>query len=116
LSPKQTRWMTYLSRFNFQLEYVRGVDNSAADALSRHPAFGAVVTRRQAQAVTGGGEIRPRPPAGPRAVTVADEPVIRTPVIVQPSAHGSAGTPVSGKTMLRRRSANATRSFGPISG
>jgi hypothetical protein len=48
LSPKQTRWMEYLSRYNFQLEYVRGVDNSAADALSRNPAFAAVSLVRSA--------------------------------------------------------------------
>jgi hypothetical protein len=52
--------MTYLSRFNFQLEYVRGMDNLSADALSRYPAFEAVVTCRQARVlivtVTSGGK------------------------------------------------------------
>jgi hypothetical protein len=33
------RWMEFLSRFHFELEYVRGVDNTAADALSRNPSF-----------------------------------------------------------------------------
>jgi hypothetical protein len=44
LSPKHTRWMTYLSRLSFELEYARGIDNLAADALSRHPGFGAVTS------------------------------------------------------------------------
>ena len=36
LSSRQTRWMEYLSRFNFDIRYVKGVLNKAADALSRY--------------------------------------------------------------------------------
>jgi hypothetical protein len=61
LSSKQTRWMEFLARFDFELEYVRGVDNAAADSLSRNPAFTAalisasissVLTRSRSRAVT----------------------------------------------------------------
>jgi hypothetical protein len=36
LSRRQTRWLEFLSRFNFDIKYQRGVDNPVADALSRH--------------------------------------------------------------------------------
>lgn len=34
LSACQTRWMEYLSRFDFNIRYVKGVDNKVADTLS----------------------------------------------------------------------------------
>lgn len=36
LSGRQTRWMEYLSRFDFDIRYVKGVLNKVADALSRY--------------------------------------------------------------------------------
>lgn len=36
LSSRQSRWMEYLSRFNFDIEYVKGVSNKVADSLSRY--------------------------------------------------------------------------------
>ncbi|VDB95766.1 unnamed protein product [Peniophora sp. CBMAI 1063] len=36
LSSRQARWMEYLSRFDYEIEYVQGVDNLVADALSRY--------------------------------------------------------------------------------
>jgi hypothetical protein len=63
--------------------------------------LGAVATRCQAHTliapVTSGGEIPPGSPAGPRAVTAADEPVLRAPVTVQPSAHDSPGSAEAGQ-------------------
>ncbi len=69
LSRRQVRWVEFLSRFHFDIVYQRGVDNSVADPLSRHPSFAAaVVTRAQtAHARAGvsppsGGETLPPPP------------------------------------------------------
>jgi transposase InsO family protein len=68
LSRRQARWMEFLSRFDFAIDYQRGVDNTVADALSRHPSFAAVTavtTRARARAVggapSGGGEERSHP-------------------------------------------------------
>ena len=36
LSNRQMRWMEYLSRFDFKIIYVRGVENQVADSLSRY--------------------------------------------------------------------------------
>jgi hypothetical protein len=36
LSPRQMRWYTYISRFNFEVVYVKGEENVVADALSRY--------------------------------------------------------------------------------
>ncbi len=36
LSSRQMRWMEYLSRFDFDITYVKGVTNKVADALSRY--------------------------------------------------------------------------------
>ncbi len=36
LSPRQSRWMEYLSRFRFEIKYVKGVLNKVADCLSRY--------------------------------------------------------------------------------
>lgn len=36
LSSRQTRWMEYLSRFDFDITYVKGIVNKVADALSRY--------------------------------------------------------------------------------
>ena len=36
LSSRQSRWMEYLSRFNFDIRYVKGELNKVADALSRY--------------------------------------------------------------------------------
>ena len=35
LSGRQTRWLEILSRYNYIIEYMRGIENTAADALSR---------------------------------------------------------------------------------
>ena len=39
LSARQTRWMEYLSRFDFDIRYVKGKLNKVADALSRYYQF-----------------------------------------------------------------------------
>ena len=39
LSARQTRWMEYLSRFNFDIRYVKGKLNKVADTLSRYYQF-----------------------------------------------------------------------------
>ena len=36
LSSRQMRWMEYLSRFNFTIQYVKGSRNKVADSLSRY--------------------------------------------------------------------------------
>src|SRR6266436_9412464 len=36
LSSRQMRWMEYLSRFDFDIQYVKGVTNKVADSLSRY--------------------------------------------------------------------------------
>ncbi|KAF9021042.1 hypothetical protein BDZ89DRAFT_891597, partial [Hymenopellis radicata] len=36
LSSRQMRWMEYLARFDFDINYVKGVNNKVADALSRY--------------------------------------------------------------------------------
>ena len=36
LSSRQTRWMEYLARFDFDIRYIKGTLNKAADALSRY--------------------------------------------------------------------------------
>ena len=36
LSHRQMRWMEYLSRFDFDIQYVKGVTNKVADSLSRY--------------------------------------------------------------------------------
>jgi hypothetical protein len=61
LSRRQTRWMEFLSRFNYEIVYQRGVDNSVADPLSRHPSFSAVTavmtrSRTRGGSPSGGGE------------------------------------------------------------
>jgi hypothetical protein len=37
LSPRQIRWNETLSQYDFDIRYIPGVSNSAADALSRYP-------------------------------------------------------------------------------
>jgi hypothetical protein len=36
LSSRQMRWMEYLSRFDFDIQYVKGTSNKVADSLSRY--------------------------------------------------------------------------------
>lgn len=36
LSSRQMRWMEYLSRFDFSIQYVKGVSNKVADSFSRY--------------------------------------------------------------------------------
>jgi hypothetical protein len=36
LSNRQMRWMEYLSRFDFNIQYVKGISNKVADSLSRY--------------------------------------------------------------------------------
>lgn len=36
LSNRQTRWMEFMSRFNYTIKYVRGVTNKVADCFSRY--------------------------------------------------------------------------------
>ena len=36
LTSRQTRWMDYLTRFDFDIRYVKGSLNKVADALSRY--------------------------------------------------------------------------------
>lgn len=37
LSRQQARWMEFLSQYDFDIEYVKGEDNTSADAMSRYP-------------------------------------------------------------------------------
>ncbi|KIY68288.1 hypothetical protein CYLTODRAFT_443477 [Cylindrobasidium torrendii FP15055 ss-10] len=39
LTPRQWRWMEYMSRFDFDITYVKGEDNKVADCLSRYYEF-----------------------------------------------------------------------------
>lgn len=39
LSSRQTRWMDYMSRFDFDITYIEGKKNKVADALSRYYEF-----------------------------------------------------------------------------
>lgn len=43
LSCRQARWQEYLAQYDYELCYVKGEDNSVADALSRHPGIVDVV-------------------------------------------------------------------------
>jgi transposase InsO family protein len=36
LSPRQSRWWEFMSRFSFKVEYVKGTTNTVADSLSRY--------------------------------------------------------------------------------
>jgi hypothetical protein len=36
LSSRQMRWMEYLSRFDFDIQYIKGTSNKVADSLSRY--------------------------------------------------------------------------------
>ncbi|VDC04642.1 unnamed protein product [Peniophora sp. CBMAI 1063] len=36
LNPRQSRWMTFLERFHYTIEYVKGLENVVADAFSRY--------------------------------------------------------------------------------
>jgi len=36
LTARQTRWIDYLARFNFNIRYIKGTLNKVADALSRY--------------------------------------------------------------------------------
>jgi len=69
MSSRQMRWSTFLSDFDYDIVYVRGEDNTAADALSRMPddtpsavfaACSLAYTRHP----------RPRPPPPPGAFTL----------------------------------------------
>jgi hypothetical protein len=72
--------MEYLSRYTFQLECMRGVDNSAADALSRNPAFAAVSTRTQCRLASGGGDHLPDRRSHAKPFTQPDIVPVRTPI------------------------------------
>lgn len=37
LSRRQARWMEFLSQYDFDIEYVKGEDNTSADTMSRYP-------------------------------------------------------------------------------
>ena len=37
MSHQQMRWSMYLADFDYEIEYIRGEDNAAADTLSRMP-------------------------------------------------------------------------------
>ena len=37
LSLRQARWMEYLSQYEYSITYIRGEDNTVADALSQMP-------------------------------------------------------------------------------
>ena len=36
LSSRQMRWMEYLSRFDYDIQYIKGTSNKVADSLSRY--------------------------------------------------------------------------------
>jgi hypothetical protein len=36
-STRVARWLDFLAQYDFEIQYVKGKDNSAADALSRYP-------------------------------------------------------------------------------
>ena len=51
LSPRQARWATYMARFDYEWEWIKGITNPA-DFLSRNPVYSpmlAVMTRAQAK-------------------------------------------------------------------
>ena len=37
MSDKLSRWLDFLSEFDFEIEHIPGIDNTAADGLSRRP-------------------------------------------------------------------------------
>lgn len=39
LSRRQARWQEFLSQYSYDIQYLPGPENEAADALSRHPSF-----------------------------------------------------------------------------
>jgi hypothetical protein len=60
LNRRQTAWLEYMSRFPIRIQYIRGVDNVVADAISRCPGYVAAMhTRRMSRLPHGhapGGE------------------------------------------------------------
>jgi hypothetical protein len=55
LSGRQARWQDLLSQYHFKWLYRKGKENTAADALSRHPLL-AVITRSRGSSIEEGGE------------------------------------------------------------
>lgn len=43
LSRRQARWQEFLSQYSYEIEYLPGPENTAADALSRYPSFVAAI-------------------------------------------------------------------------
>jgi hypothetical protein len=43
ISPRQARWLEYLSQFSYTMEYVKGANHLGADALSRLPALAPIL-------------------------------------------------------------------------
>jgi hypothetical protein len=88
LSRRQTRWMQFLERYDYTIEYQRGSENVVADPLSRHPDFisVAVVTRSRAARDT------LAPDAG---VPVSSVPPEVTPVVAPEQAADDAPAPES---------------------
>ncbi len=41
-STRVARWLDFLAQYDFEIQYVKGKDNSAADALSRYPELSAI--------------------------------------------------------------------------
>ncbi len=81
-SRRQARWLEFLERFDYTIEYQKGVDNVVADCLSRHPDFTsvAVTTRSRAarEALVPVESRASTPGRGEHEVASVDEPVVNT--------------------------------------
>jgi hypothetical protein len=70
LSRRQARWLEFLSRFDYNIQYQKGEHNTVADTLSRHPTFTSaamIQTRSQRRRAEASGSSR-----GEEATVVTD--------------------------------------------
>jgi transposase InsO family protein len=92
LSRRQTRWMQFLERYDYTIEYQRGADNVVADPLSRHPDFVSVAVTTRARAAREALEVQnvrapaPEPPASSELHVI--EPEVAATDAVDPPKRG----------------------------